>query len=95
MNTNFSFKVCTEPNSFELCRAVEKSTKLISQITRIRELVEAHAGGGSKGGKDGSEDADERLNDELPENFLGVVNWPSFDWLDRLVNHLGNYNIVV
>lgn len=61
----------------------------------MRELVEAHAGGGSKGGKDGSEDADERLNDELPECFLGVVNRLSFDWLDRIISHLGKYNIVV
>lgn len=54
--------------------------------------MKAHAGGGSKGGKDGSEDADERLNDELPECFLGVVNGLSFDWI---ISHLGKYNIVV
>ena len=35
LTTNFSFKACTEPNSFELCRAVEKSTKLIERIKRI------------------------------------------------------------
>lgn len=51
-------------------------------------LMETHAGGGSKGGKDSSEDADERLNDELPEYFLGVVCGLSFDWLDRIANHL-------
>ena len=35
LTTNFSFKACTEPNSFELCRAVEKSTKLIERIIRM------------------------------------------------------------
>lgn len=46
LTTNFSFKACTEPNSFELCRAVEKSTKLMTRIKRIvifeHESLESH-----------------------------------------------------
>ena len=38
-NTNFSFKACTEPNSFELCRAVEKSTKLMTRIIRMFSFI--------------------------------------------------------
>ena len=31
--------------------------------------METHAAGGTQGGQDGREDADEGLQDELPENF--------------------------
>lgn len=35
--------------------------------------METHAAGGTQGGQDGREDADEGLQDELPEVFLGVI----------------------
>ena len=35
--------------------------------------MESHAAGGTQGGQDGCEDADEGLQDELPEVFLGVI----------------------
>ena len=35
--------------------------------------MESHEAGGIQGGQDGCEDANEGLQDELPEVFLGVI----------------------
>ena len=35
--------------------------------------MESHTAGGSQGGQDGREDADEGLQDELPQRLLGIA----------------------
>ena len=54
--------------------------------------METHAAGGTQGGQDGREDADEGLENELPDGLFGITGGL---FTGNYGFHFGNYNFVI